>query len=713
MKRCFLVWGEFISGCFLALLLVGVLDVYAAVSEEPPVSDEECLGCHDEVDRAPLARSPHKKLTCAECHIDITETPHAEKLPPVPCQKCHVKSSKAFASSIHAPAEAEVDCQSCHGMHAMKPAAELGAQPCRECHGQVTREYLGSVHAKALAKGNQDAALCFDCHGEAHRLRSHKDPQSPTFHSRTAETCGDCHADRALVERGRIPIPQAYQLYRKSVHGRAVAAGKPAATCNDCHESHDLRRANDPRSSIYRENIPRTCSQCHAKEAKAYLDSVHGVAMTNGVTKSPVCTDCHGEHSIAAARDPDSRVSVAAVSKTCSSCHEAQGLSEKYGIPGARLETYAESFHGLAVRGGAQTAANCASCHGTHNILPSENTRSTIHPMNLPRTCGQCHPGAGIQLASAKIHVAPGLGEHPLVMWIRRVYLAIILMTIGGMSLHNGLDFVTRLRERWRADMLGERARSHVAPEVASRLFERLTVNERIQHGVLLTTFTVLVISGFALKFPESWWARPLVWIERGSAIRAWTHRIAGVLMTLAAVYHLMYVTGTQRGRSQLRAMVPRFRDVKEALWTLAFNLGRRQSLPRFQRFNYVEKLEYWAVVWGTLVMAATGFIMWFQSAVLRRWPLLTIEVATVIHYYEAWLATLAILVWHFYSVIFRPDVYPMSWVWLSGKLTGEQMAEEHPEELEEILAAEDRSRVRGAMSGQSPRGTENRGPDG
>ncbi len=411
MTRYFPVWGEVIAGCFLALLLVGVLDVYAVVAEEPPVSDEECLGCHDEVDRVPLARSPHKKLTCAECHIDITETPHAEKLPPVPCQKCHAKSSKVFAGSIHAPAEAEVECQSCHGTHAMKPAAELEAEPCRECHGQVTGEYLGSVHAKALAKGSQDAALCFDCHGEAHRLRSHKDRQSPTFHSRTAETCGHCHADRALVERGRIPIPHAYQLYQKSVHGRAVAAGKPAATCNDCHESHDLRRANDPKSSIYRENIPRTCGKCHAEESQAYLESVHGIAVTRGVTKSPVCTDCHGEHSIRAARDPASRVSVAAVSKTCSNCHEAEGISEKYGIPGGRLETYADSFHGLAVRGGSKVAANCASCHGVHDIRSSQDPKSAIYPDNLPTTCGKCHPGAGENFAQGHECTSPSLRE--------------------------------------------------------------------------------------------------------------------------------------------------------------------------------------------------------------------------------------------------------------------------------------------------------------
>jgi cytochrome b subunit of formate dehydrogenase len=317
-------------------------------------------------------------------------------------------------------------------------------------------------------------------------------------------------------------------------------------------------------------------------------------------------------------------------------------------------------------------------------------------------------------LASAKIHVGPGLGEHPWVTLVRRIYIVIILVTIGGMSLHNGLDFVARLRERWRADMRGERIKPDVPPEVAGRLFERLTLNERIQHVVLLSTFTVLVVSGFALKFPESWWARPLVSIDRGYAIRAWVHRIAGVVLTLGAVYHFGYLFGTWRGRAQFRAMRPVLRDVRDALGVLAFNLGLRPSRPRFHRCTYVEKLEYWAVVWGTVVMAGTGFVMWFQSAVLRRWPLLAIDLATVIHYYEAWLATLAILVWHFYSVIFRPDVYPMSWVWLTGKLTGAQMAEEHRAELEEILAAETAAEAPTGDGMAKPiGGAEERGPDG
>lgn len=226
-------------------------------------------------------------------------------------------------------------------------------------------------------------------------------------------------------------------------------------------------------------------------------------------------------------------------------------------------------------------------------------------------------------------------------------------------------------------------------PEVARRLFERWTPNERIQHVTLFVTFTILVITGFALKFPDAWWARPLIWIERGYAVRAWLHRIAGVLMTLAAMYHLAYLFGTERGRTQFRSMQPCRRDVGEAWAMVAFNLGLRPHRPRFHRFTYVEKLEYWAVIWGTAVMAGTGFIMWCQTAVLKRWPLLVIDLASVVHYYEAWLATLAVLIWHFYSVIFRPDIYPMSPVWLTGTMTGEQMAKDHAAELEERLAAE------------------------
>ncbi len=669
-------------------------------------SNEECLGCHGDkgltkqvagkavslfTDEAVLKASVHGSLECTACHAGIAEVPHAEKLPSVACQKCHVKTASVLATSIHGRATRggqRVACQSCHGTHAVVPAAKLGAEPCQACHAPVTQAYVGSVHARALARGIQDASLCFDCHGEAHRLRSHTDPESPTFHARTAETCSRCHADRALVERRHIPIPQAYQLYQKSVHGRAVAAGKPAATCNDCHESHDLRRANDPTSSINRENIPKTCGKCHAAESRVYSQSIHGIALARGVTESPVCTDCHGEHSIRGARDPESRVSVARVSKTCANCHEAEGISEKYDIPGGRLETYADSFHGLAARGGSKVAANCASCHGVHDIRPSADPKSAIHPTNLPATCGKCHPGAGENFAKGAVHVALTLREEPLLFYVRNFYLLLIVVTVSGMGAHNALDFFRKLRREYRRRGGGAatlRAGEYNAQARGPQGWvERMTLSERWQHGLMASSFIVLVYTGFALKFPDTWLFAWFVALEKGYALRSWIHRGAALVMVLACLWHAIHLS-TRRGRVVLLAMLPRYQDVKEAVLNVGYLLGLRGEPPPFDRFSYIEKAEYWALIWGSVIMAGTGFMLWFENLTLRFLAKWVLDLATLVHFYEAWLATLAIVIWHLYYVIFNPDVYPMNWTWLTGKISGEMLRHEHPREYERL----------------------------
>lgn len=545
------------------------------------------------------------------------------------------------------------------------------------------------IHADSSGEKTRRLPTCTTCH-TTHAATSHRDPASPTHRSRIHDLCARCHADPKVIAKERIVRPRAVALFAQSIHGQAILqkGNLAAATCTDCHGAHEIRRAADPASAIFKRNVAVTCQRCHDDAAGQFRTSVHGEAVSRGVFAAPTCTDCHGEHGITATRASGSRVAPLTVSKTCAACHEATPVIEEFGLAPRRAGTFFESFHGLAVRGGSPVVANCASCHGTHNIHPSSDPRSTINPLNLSRTCGQCHQGAGMQLVSARIHVAPGFGEHPWVTLIRQVYLVIIVVVIGGMSLHNGLDFLAHLRARWRVEGRPEET-PRVAPEVARRRFERFTLNERIQHIALLVTFTILVITGFALKFPDAWWTRPLIWLERGYAVRAWLHRIAGALMMLAAMYHLAYLFGTARGRTQFRLIRPCRRDLSDVWAMVAFNLGLRSERPRFHHFTYVEKLEYWAVVWGTAVMAGTGLLMWFQTGALKRWPLLVIDLAGVIHYYEAWLATLAVLVWHFYSVIFRPSIYPMSPVWLTGTLTGEQMAKDHAAELEEMLAAE------------------------
>jgi cytochrome b subunit of formate dehydrogenase len=131
--------------------------------------------------------------------------------------------------------------------------------------------------------------------------------------------------------------------------------------------------------------------------------------------------------------------------------------------------------------------------------------------------------------------------------------------------------------------------------------------------------------------------------------------------------------------------MLPRYQDVVETLQNIGYLLGLRRESARFDRFSYIEKAEYWAVIWGSVVMVVTGCMLWFENITLQYLAKWVLDLATLVHYYEAWLATLAIIVWHFYSVIFNPDVYPMNWTWLTGKISEDMLRHEHPREYDRL----------------------------
>jgi cytochrome b subunit of formate dehydrogenase len=695
-----------------ALFLIAVLSAGAVPAAGP--SNADCLICHSDkelnikvdgqsvslfVDAAKLKASVHGFLECTDCHAGITAIPHTEKVPPVSCKTCHPTEADAFGRSLHGrPGGPEVPCQVCHGSHNIQPAASLGTTPCRLCHQATVVAYSGSVHGRAVASGVKEAPVCSNCHGPLHTLLPQSDPSSPVNRNNMAATCGRCHADVTLMQRFQIPIPRAFELYQESVHSRAVKEGLPAATCNDCHRSHDILRATNPQSSIYRENIPDTCGHCHTKESREYLESIHGTAMQQGAADSPVCTDCHGEHLIRAPQDPRSPVSVAKVSETCARCHGVARIARRYDIPTNRVETYFSTYHGLAARGGSTVVANCASCHGDHLILPASDPRSSVNKANLPATCGKCHPGASADFAKGPVHLFVSARRQPVLYYIRRLYVLLILVTICGMGLHNGLDFFRKLGRDYR-----RRGGGSVPPADGDddqtrgpqRWFPRMSASERWQHGLLAVSFIVLVYTGFALRFPDVWLFRWFTGLEDGYAIRGWTHRGAGVVLILAGLWHLGYLP-TRRGRVYLRTMLPRYRDVKEGIQNFLYLAGLRADGPRFDHFSYVEKVEYWALIWGATLMITTGLMLWFENLTLRFFPLWVVELVTIIHYYEAWLATLAILVWHFYWVIFNPGVYPMNWSWLTGLISEEMLRHDHAGEYERLSAE---SRVASAPS--------------
>jgi formate dehydrogenase gamma subunit len=204
-----------------------------------------------------------------------------------------------------------------------------------------------------------------------------------------------------------------------------------------------------------------------------------------------------------------------------------------------------------------------------------------------------------------------------------------------------------------------------------------------MQHWVLALSFTVLVISGFSLRFSEAWWVQILFgWGEgEGFLIRGTVHRTAAVIFIFCSLWHALSLFG-HRGRGFLRDMLPVKKDLIDAGQNLLYFLGRREKPAQFGRFSYMEKSEYWALIWGGVIMTATGVMLWFDNYFVAEWglPKGILDIALVVHYYEAWLAALAIVVWHGYSTLLNPSVYPMNPAWLTGKMPKDMYTHEHPE---------------------------------
>jgi cytochrome b subunit of formate dehydrogenase len=528
----------------------------------------------------------------------------------------------------------------------------------------LVRVALGAAAVAGLAMGQQGTE-CSSCHDQAKKIQSstHARVDCATCHPRhdkyphpagvAKPECAQCH-------------PQVARDNARGVHGLARKAGNEAAPdCGVCHGSpHETLR---PASQQFRQAVPDTCGMCHDEVVRQFRQSVHGKALAAGIRNAPLCTDCHGEHAIIAPSQSGSLVNRAHIRDTCARCHGDVRLNRKFGLPADRVLSFDASFHGLAARAGSQSVANCASCHGYHNILPSSDPRSTVNSKNLPATCGKCHPGAGRRFSLGQVHLVEGGKEPAGVRFVRDLYVGMIPLFIGLMFVHNLADWlrkVYRLRLRPGVGSPGSAlgaGRILLPPEV------RMYGPERILHASLLVCFAVLVWTGFALKYPDQWWARPWLAWEGTFPVRATVHRIAGAVLIAVSLAHVISLVTSGRLRRHWRELWPRVGDAREGFLNFAYLLGLRSRQPRVSSHSYAEKAEYWAVVWGTAVMALTGLMLWAVDYTLAWLPKSWLDIATAVHFYEAVLATLSIVVWHFYFVIFDPEVYPVDTAWLNG----------------------------------------------
>lgn len=215
----------------------------------------------------------------------------------------------------------------------------------------------------------------------------------------------------------------------------------------------------------------------------------------------------------------------------------------------------------------------------------------------------------------------------------------------------------------------------------AQKSYTRFSVPQRIEHIVLLVSFTTLAITGLIQKFSGGWLADGTIAVLGGIEATRIIHRIAAIVFVLQSIYHILVVGHKVFVRRGELSMLPGLRDVTDAIDVLRYNLGLAKHHPKLPRYNFAEKAEYWALIWGGVVMAITGFMLWNPIATARFLPGQIIPAAKAAHGGEAILAVLAIIVWHFYSVhikFFNKSMF-------TGKLTRHQMAHEHGEELERI----------------------------
>jgi formate dehydrogenase gamma subunit len=244
-------------------------------------------------------------------------------------------------------------------------------------------------------------------------------------------------------------------------------------------------------------------------------------------------------------------------------------------------------------------------------------------------------------------------------------YLIFIAGVIGTMVLHEAIDLRKRFRDVLRL------------PQT-----RRMSAHDVAQHMALAVTFIVLVVTGFALRYSEADVFRFLFGWDGGFTVRGVIHRVAGTLFLIVCVWHVLYLR-SRPGRRFLRDMWPGPHDFRQFGEMMAYNLEKRTGPPRFGRFSYIEKAEYWALVWGAVIMGATGLLLWFDNFAVRYLPKGVLDVMLVIHFYEAWLAFLAILVWHMYSTVFNPAIYPGNPSWLTGKMPAAWHKHEHPAEYD------------------------------
>ena len=220
------------------------------------------------------------------------------------------------------------------------------------------------------------------------------------------------------------------------------------------------------------------------------------------------------------------------------------------------------------------------------------------------------------------------------------------------------------------------------ATGIKTQYLVRFDVKQRIEHVITMVVFTLLCLTGLPQKFYGAAWAQRMVGLFGGIDAARWIHRACGWALALSTVVHFGSAIVTIAGRKTRLTMIPTKHDFDDSVATLKYYLGMREHGPKYDRYDYKQKFEYWGLVVGNIIMVLTGFILIYPTLLARFLPGQLVPAAKVAHSNEGLMAFLIITIWHIYNAHLNPDVFPFDTTIFTGKISRERMEHEHPLEL-------------------------------
>jgi cytochrome b subunit of formate dehydrogenase/nitrate/TMAO reductase-like tetraheme cytochrome c subunit len=708
-----------------AALVAAVVGVGPVRAQAPAPDPGACAACHDSEAVVRATVLPHSSSsTCLDCHhLGATRDPAvaaARRLDA--CASCHEPEA---TTAVHGAAEG-VTCLGCHSIHGAQPLARsaeslsarcaschetphtlhadvpAGEGPlCTSCHSlhEIDAPLSGPAQVAVPVHGSEAgevAGTCASCHEGVHPSHPETGPN--------AVSCTSCHeldaTEPLILDESRLEGQCA--SCHEDDHATHLAVDEGAPGCTDCHAMAD----DPPLAELSARAMADRCGACHEDELDEFLAGGHAHGLTTEKLNPgiPTCVTCH-EAMLHDQGGAPGRLSAAG---GCISCHGDEELAEDYGLSTDVVKSYLEDYHGATVdflkdEAGADSAAavlTCADCHGMHSVGWNEEAV-------VAEVCLDCHEEADPKLAGAWLgHGRPGPDNQVMTWLVGLFYYFLIPFMLVGLGLIIIYELVHGVRHGarpWKAEGARNLARRLLRKDLPPRrMVTRFSVRERIEHAATVTVFLTLVVTGLPQLRPDLRIAHEIIALFGGIGATRLVHRIAGFTFVALLVIHVATAVIRAIRKRRMPVMLPTLDDFDDAIGTVRHFI-RGTPRPKVGKFDFAQKFEYGGMLMGGVVMCATGLVLIYPEVATLLIPGEWVAAFRAMHGYEATFATLVVVLWHSWGVVFRPEVFPLDTSIFTGKVTVERLKEEHWREYERLFP-EEAAREAAAESTEVPR---------